>query len=183
MITITPASYLLLVAFAAHCSDQAGAACACKVISLDWPAREAARQDEFRGQFWPDDLLRAIDVEAAAQDAGIPLQMAGVVHDFGQVIEPGRLCHHLVGTTPLIVGAKISGISRNDHDLMLMAKMDASSALIKSLWRPVLVEPYANWQLPGTVDITAIMWPNSSTVCIKRAESWSQLWWLSYPLS
>ena len=48
--------------------------------------------------------------------------MAGVVHDFGRVIEPGRLCHHLVGTTPLIVGAKISGISRNDHDLMLMAE-------------------------------------------------------------
>ena len=55
------------LAFAAHCSDQAGATLADKVISLDWPDREAARQDKFRGQFWPDDLLRAVDVDTAAQ--------------------------------------------------------------------------------------------------------------------
>jgi len=107
------------LAFAAHCSDQAGATCADKVISLDWPDREAARQAKFRGQFWPDDLLRAVDVDTAAQDAGIPLPTAGVVYDFGRVIAPVRLCQHLAGSTPLIVDAKISDIIRNDHGLML----------------------------------------------------------------
>lgn len=110
------------LAFAAHCSDQAGATCANKVISLDWPDREAARQDKFRDQVWPDDLLRVVDVDAASQNAGIPMPVAGVVHDFGRVIEPGRLCQHLVGSTPLIVNAKISGISRSDHELMLITE-------------------------------------------------------------
>ena len=110
------------LAFAAHCSDQAGAICADKVVSLDWPDREAARQNKFRTQFWPDDLLRAVGVDAAAQDAGIPLPMVGVVHDFGRVIEPARLCQYLAGPTPLIVDARISGISRNDQALTLVAE-------------------------------------------------------------
>ena len=110
------------LAFAAHCSDQAGATLADKVVSLDWPDREAARQDKFRGQFWPDDLLRAVDVDMAAQHAGIPLPMAGVVHDFGRVIKPARLCQHLAGSTPLIVDAMISDINRDDHGLMLMVE-------------------------------------------------------------
>ena len=110
------------LAFAAHCSDQAGATLADKVVSLDWPDREAARQDKFRGQFWPDDLLRAVEVDMTAQHAGIPLPMAGVVHDFGRVIEPARLCQHLAGSTPLIVDAMISDITRDDHGMMLMAE-------------------------------------------------------------
>ena len=110
------------LAFAAYCSDQAGATFADKVISLDWPDREAARQDKFREQLWPDDLLRAVDVDAAAKDAGIPLPMAGVVHDFGRVIAPARLCQYLARSTPIIVDAKILGISRNEQGLMLMAE-------------------------------------------------------------
>ncbi len=110
------------LAFAAHCSDQAGATVVDKVISLDWPDREAARQNKFRGQFWPDDLLRTTDVDTAAKDAGIPLRMAGVVHDFGRVIAPARLCQYLARSTPIIVDAKVSGISRNDYGLMLMAE-------------------------------------------------------------
>ncbi len=110
------------LAFAAHCSDQAGATLADRVVSLDWPAREAARQNKFSGQFWPDDLLRAVDVDTVAQDAGIPLPIAGVVHDFGRVIDPTRLCQHLAGSTPLIVDAMISDITRDDHELILMAE-------------------------------------------------------------
>ena len=110
------------LAFAAHCSDQAGATVFDRVISLDWPDREAERQEKFRAQFWPDDLLRAVDIHTAVTDAGIPLQMAGVVYDFGRVIAPARLCQHLARSTPIIVDAKISGISRNDHGLMLMAE-------------------------------------------------------------
>ena len=110
------------LAFAAHCSDLAGATLANKVISLDWPDREAARQCKFRGQFWPDDLLRNVDIDTAVKDAGIPLPMAGVVHDFGRVIEPARLCQHLAGPTPLIVDAKIIKITRNEHGLMLIAQ-------------------------------------------------------------
>ena len=44
------------LAYAAHCSDAAGATLVDKVVSLDWPDREAARQDRFRSQFWPYDL-------------------------------------------------------------------------------------------------------------------------------
>jgi len=110
------------LAYAAHCSDQAGATLADKVVSLDWPDREATRQDKFRDQFWPNDLLRAFDFDSAAQDAGIPLMMAGVVHDFGRVIEPTRLCHHLAGSTPLIADAKISDITQDDQGLMLIAE-------------------------------------------------------------
>ena len=66
--------------------------------------------------------MRVVDVDAASQDAGITLPIAGVVHDFGRVIEPGRLCQHLLGSTPLIVDAKISGISRSDHELILMTE-------------------------------------------------------------
>ena len=110
------------LAFAAHCSDQAGATLVKRVISLDWPDREAARQDKFRGQFWPGDLLRAVDADTDVQDTGIPLTMAGIVHDSGRVIEPARLCHHLAESTPLVADAKIIEIRRNDHGLMLMAK-------------------------------------------------------------
>ena len=48
--------------------------------------------------------------------------MAGVVHDFGRVIEPARLCQHLAGSTPIIVDANILSINRNDQGLMLLAE-------------------------------------------------------------
>ena len=110
------------LAFAAYCSDQAGATVAEKVISLDWPDREAARQDKFRSQFWPCDLLRPVDVDPATHEAGIPLPVGGFVHDFGRVIEPARLCQYLAGPTPVIIDADIINITRQDQGLVLLAK-------------------------------------------------------------
>ena len=101
---------------------QAGATLADKVVSLDWPDREAARQDKFRSQFWPYDLLRPVDVDTATLEAGIPLPVGGVVHDFGRVIEPARLRQHLAGPTPVIVDAEIVNITRQDQGLVLFAK-------------------------------------------------------------
>ena len=110
------------LAYAAHCSDAAGATLADKVVSLDWPDREAARQDKFRSQFWPYDLLRPVDFDTATLEAGIALPVGGVVHDFGRVIEPARLCQHLAGPTPVIIDADIVNIIRQDQELVLFAK-------------------------------------------------------------
>ena len=110
------------LAYAAHCSDSAGATLADKVVSLDWPDREAARQDKFRSQFWPYDLLHPVDYDTATLEAGIALPVGGVVHDFGRVIEPARLCQHLAGPTPVIIDAEIVNITRQDQELVLFAK-------------------------------------------------------------
>jgi tRNA 5-methylaminomethyl-2-thiouridine biosynthesis bifunctional protein len=110
------------LAYAAKCSDQAAASIAGKVLSLDWPEREASRQDKFRRQYWPDDLLRAGDASAATVAAGIAMPIGGVVHDYGRVIDPARLCHYLAGDTPTIFDAEITKISRRDAALTLDIK-------------------------------------------------------------
>jgi tRNA 5-methylaminomethyl-2-thiouridine biosynthesis bifunctional protein len=110
------------LAYAAHCSDAAGATLSDKVVSLDWPDREAVRQNKFRSQSWPCDLLRPVDVDTAAHEAGIPLPVGGVVHDFGRVIEPARLCQHLAGPTPVVIDTEIINITRQDQGLVLLAK-------------------------------------------------------------
>ena len=110
------------LAYAAKCSDQAVASIADKVVSLDWPEREASRQDKFRRQYWPYDLLRAGDASAAAVSAGMAMPTGGVVHDYGRVIDPARLCHHLAGDTPTIFDAEITQISRRDMALILDIK-------------------------------------------------------------
>ena len=110
------------LAYAAKCSDQAAASIAGKVVSLDWPEREASRQDKFRRQYWPDDLLRAGDASAATVAAGMAMPTGGVVHDYGRVIDPARLCHYLAGDTPTIFDAEITQISRRDSALILDIK-------------------------------------------------------------
>jgi len=107
------------LAYAAKCSDQAVASIADKVVSLDWPDREASRQDKFRRQYWPHDLLCAGDASAAAVSAGIAMPTGGVVHDYGRVIDPARLCHYLAGDTPTIFDAEIMQISRRGSALIL----------------------------------------------------------------
>ena len=61
-------------------SDTAKAIISSKVISLDWPDREAVRQAKFRTQFWPDDMMQFIDAGAASDHAGIKLPIGGVLH-------------------------------------------------------------------------------------------------------
>jgi tRNA 5-methylaminomethyl-2-thiouridine biosynthesis bifunctional protein len=110
------------LAYAAKCSDQAAASIAGKVVSLDWPEREASRQDKFRRQYWPDDLLRAGDASAATVAAGMAMPTGGVVHDYGRVIDPARLCHYLAGDTPTIFDSEITQMSRRDSALILDIK-------------------------------------------------------------
>lgn len=111
------------LAYAAHCSDQSAATISDRVISLDWPDREAARQDKFRRQSWPNDLLREVDVNAATVSAGMHLPTAGVIHEYGRVIDPARLCHYLAGNTQTIFDANIMQMSR-DGSLMILETTD-----------------------------------------------------------
>ena len=110
------------LAFAANCSDKAGATLSDKVISLDWPEREAVRQNKFCGQFWPQDLLRPVDADKATHDAGITMPVGGIAHDLGRVIQPARLCQYLAGTTPVVFDVEINNITRHDNGLVLSAK-------------------------------------------------------------
>ena len=83
------------LSYAARTSDKAKAVVFRKVISLDWPDREAMRQAKFKAQFWPDDLMQFVDAEAASDYAGIKLPVGGVLHPYGRVIDPGLLTRYL----------------------------------------------------------------------------------------
>ena len=86
------------LSYAARTSDTAKAVISSKVISLDWPDREAVRQAKFRTQFWPDDMMQFIDAGAASDHAGIKLPVGGVLHPYGRVIDPTLLTRFLPGT-------------------------------------------------------------------------------------
>ena len=82
------------LSYAARTSDTANAVISKKVISLDWPDREAVRQAKFKTQFWPDDLMQFVDAGAASDYAGIKLPMGGVLHPYGRVIDPALLTRY-----------------------------------------------------------------------------------------
>ena len=109
------------LSYAARCSDLAGATIASRVLSLDWPAREAVRQTKFAEQCWPDDLLRAVDADAASGIAGIAVAQGGVVHDYGRVIDPLVLCKDLAAGTTQIFGFDVTQIIRDACSLLVVA--------------------------------------------------------------
>jgi len=110
------------LSYAAVVSDLAGATIADHVLSLDWPGREASRQNKFRQQFWPDDLVRPLDQSGLPDYAGIPLAVAGIGHDYGRVIDPARLCVFLAAGTQQIFNAEIADILRSDKVFTLVTK-------------------------------------------------------------
>ena len=109
------------LSFAAGCSDAALAVVADRVISLDWPDREAVRQAKFRTQFWPDDLMQFVDAKAASSEAGIDLPLGGVVHQWGRVIDPMRLTNHLAKGAEKHFGFHVVGINHVDAKYHLLA--------------------------------------------------------------
>ena len=109
------------LSYAARTSDTANAVVSRKVISLDWPDREAVRQAKFRTQFWPDDLMQFIDAEAASDYAGIKLPIGGVLHPYGRVIEPGLLTRYLAGDSQTSFGFHVVEIGRDDMGFHLVA--------------------------------------------------------------
>ena len=109
------------LSFAAGCSDAALAVVADRVISLDWPDREAVRQAKFRTQFWPDDLMRFVDAKAASSQAGIDLPLGGVVHHWGRVIDPMRLTNHLARGAEMHFGFHVVGMHHVDAKYHLLA--------------------------------------------------------------
>jgi tRNA 5-methylaminomethyl-2-thiouridine biosynthesis bifunctional protein len=109
------------LSFAAGCSDAALAVIADRVISLDWPDREAVRQAKFRTQFWPDDLMQSVDVKAASSQAGIDLPLGGVVHHWGRVIDPICLTNHLAKGAETHFGFSVVSMRRGDTKYHLVA--------------------------------------------------------------
>ena len=109
------------LSYASRTSDTANAVVSRKVISLDWPDREAIRQAKFRTQFWPDDLMQFIDAEAASDHAGIKLPIGGVLHPYGRVIDPGLLTRYLAGDSQTSFGFHVVEIGRDDKGFHLVA--------------------------------------------------------------
>ena len=109
------------LSYASRCSDAAGATIADKVISLDWPEREAVRQAKFRTQFWPDDLMQFVDMAGASSIAAIKLPLGGVLHPFGRVIDPVRLTTHLGAGAVSHFGFQVININRDDNGYHLVA--------------------------------------------------------------
>ena len=109
------------LSYAARTSDLANAVISRKVISLDWPDREAVRQAKFRTQFWPDDLMQFIDAGVASNHAGIKLPIGGVLHPYGRVIDPVLLTRYLAKNSQNSFGFHVVEISRNDNGFYLVA--------------------------------------------------------------
>ena len=109
------------LSYAARISDKAKAVVSRKVISLDWPDREAVRQAKFKAQFWPDDLMQFVDAEAASDHAGIRLPIGGVLHPYGRVIDPGLLTRYLAGDLQTSFGFHVVQIGRDDKGFHLVA--------------------------------------------------------------
>jgi len=109
------------LSFAAGCSDAALAVVADRVISLDWPDREAVRQAKFRTQFWPDDLMQFVDAKTISSEAGIDIPLGGVVHHWGRVIDPICLTKHLAKGAETHFGFSVVGMRRDDGKYHLIA--------------------------------------------------------------
>ena len=109
------------LSFAVGCSGAALAVVADRVISLDWPDREAVRQAKFRKQFWPDDLMQFVDAKAASSQAGIDLPLGGVVHHWGRVIDPICLTNHLAKGAETHFGFSVVSMRRDDGKYHLIA--------------------------------------------------------------
>ena len=86
---------LACIDYAASCSDKAKATITKKIISLDWPQREAFRQEKFSRQKWPKDLMSRLDSDKVSRYVGVSLPLGAVVHDIGRVINPVALCSYL----------------------------------------------------------------------------------------
>jgi tRNA 5-methylaminomethyl-2-thiouridine biosynthesis bifunctional protein len=109
------------LSFAAWYSDCAGSSLQRGVISLDWPMREAKRQDKFRAQFWPADLMFSVDRSAASSTAGVELPLGGMWHQWARVIEPSKLTHALAASASLQMSFIVEDIRRKDEGFSICA--------------------------------------------------------------
>ena len=110
------------LSYAARTSDRAKAIISRRVISLDWPDREAMRQAKFRTQFWPNDMMQFADAGAASDYAGIKLPMGGVLHPYGRVIDPTLLTRFLAKDSQTSFNFHVVEIGRDDTEFHVVAK-------------------------------------------------------------
>ncbi|ADE38897.1 FAD-dependent 5-carboxymethylaminomethyl-2-thiouridine(34) oxidoreductase MnmC [Candidatus Puniceispirillum marinum] len=104
----------MCLSFAARLSDALDCSVAHNVISLDWPNREAVRQDKFRRQFWPDSLMRFVDADEASALSAIALPLGGAVHDYGRIINPVKYVERLAAGASLSLATKVTDITQLD---------------------------------------------------------------------
>ena len=109
------------LSFAAHLSDLAKAVISNKIISLDWPEREALRQNKFRKQLWPIDLMQFVDAPVASKYAGIVLPIGGVVYHYGRVIDPVLLTQYLATDSLKTFNFKVVEINQDDKGFQVLS--------------------------------------------------------------
>ena len=109
------------LSFAVYLSDLAKAVISNKVISLDWPEREALRQKKFRKQLWPIDLMQFVDASVASKYAGIVLPIGGVVYHYGRVIDPALLTHYLAQGSSRTFNFNVVEINRDDKGFQVLS--------------------------------------------------------------
>ena len=104
----------MCLSFAARLSDTLDCSIARQVISLDWPQREAVRQDKFRRQYWPESLMRFVDSDETSELSGIALPLGGAVHDYGRIINPVKYVESLAKGATLALATSVNDVSRTD---------------------------------------------------------------------
>ncbi len=109
------------LSYAVWCSDCSGSTLQPGVISLDWPSREAIRQDKFRTQFWPADLMMPVDRSAASSTAGVELPLGGMLHKWARVIEPSKLTNALAASASMEMRFIVEDIRRTDDGFYIFA--------------------------------------------------------------
>ncbi len=109
------------LSYASWYSDCAGSSLHRGVISLDWPLREAKRQEKFRTQFWPADLMVSVDHSAASSRAGVELPLGGMWHQWARVIEPSKLTNALAASASLQMKFIVEDIRRKDEGFNICA--------------------------------------------------------------
>jgi len=110
------------LSYAAWYSDLCEASVQKGVISLDWPEREAIRQEKFRGQLWPDDLMTPVDRVQSSICAGIEMPLGGMYHKWGRVIEPAAFTRALAAPAELHLGFDVTSVTRTSDGYLLFSK-------------------------------------------------------------
>lgn len=109
-----PAARLSVAAlsYARQLARQTGALICEGSLSLDWPAREAARLEKLAAAGWPDDLFARRSSAELSRLAGLEIRQPGAEETAGQLIDPPALCRALLADSPVRLGAGVTGLTR-----------------------------------------------------------------------
>ncbi len=100
-------------------ADRHGLVLSSGVISLDFSVRKTRRQSHIAAQEFPFDLAHYLTAAQVAERCGIHTGMGGLCHEAAAVISPVDMCRSLLGTSPVLYGAELAGISGDEGDWQL----------------------------------------------------------------